>query len=66
MTRSSHRRFYAWAPEAEPCAVEGPYANSAGAAPAWDGSLAIGLLPAILSLVVGAGRLSSSSLLVYR
>ena len=55
MTRSSRRRFSARAPEAEPCTVESPCADSTDAAPAWDGSLSIGLLPMTLSSVVVAG-----------
>ena len=43
-----------------------PWAAIASAAPVWDDPMAIGHLPATLSSVVGAGRLSSSLLLVYR
>jgi len=49
---TSRRRFGAWL-------------VSAGIASMGDGSIAIGLFPATLSSVVGAGRLWSSSLLVY-
>ena len=46
--------------------ITGPAAAPLGAALAGDGCTAIGLLPATLSSVVGAGRFSPSSLLVYR
>ena len=65
-TQRSRRRFGARVLEAEPWPVKGPGAASAGATRARDGSPAIGLLPATLSLLVGAGHLSSSSLQVYR
>ena len=64
-TRSSRRCFGARAPEAEPWTDEGPWADSVATTPTQDGPPAIGLLPATLSSVVGAGRSSSSSLLVY-
>ena len=53
-TRRSRRRFGARLPKAEPCPVKGPRAVPAGAAPAWDDLLAIGLLPTTLSSVVGS------------
>ena len=65
MTRSSRRCFGARAPEAEPYPVEVSCADSTGPAPTRDGSLAIGLFLATLSSMIDAGRLSSSSLLVY-
>jgi hypothetical protein len=58
-TRRSRQRLGTQLPEAEPWPVKGPRAAPAGATLAWDDPMAIGLLPATLSSVVGVGQLSS-------
>jgi hypothetical protein len=60
---TSRRRLGAWL--VEPWPIKGSAAVPAGIASVEDGSTAIGLFPATLSSVVDAGRLWSSSLLVY-
>ena len=60
---TSRRRLGAWL--VEPWPFEGSAAVPARIASVEDGSTVIGLFPATLSSVVGAGRLWSSSLLVY-
>ena len=63
--RRSRWRLGTRLPEAEPWPVTGPGAAPTDPAPAWDDPTTIVLLPTTLSLVVGAGWLTSSSLLVY-
>ena len=61
----SQHHLGARASEVDPWPIMGPAVAPAGTSSATNGSLAIGLLPATLSLVVGAARLPSLSLLVY-
>jgi hypothetical protein len=63
---TSQRRLGARLSKVDPWPITGPAAAPVGAAPTEVDSTAISLLPTTLSSVVGAGRSTPSSLLVYR